>query len=160
MLFAGVVALIIKFFRSGSVHERKLGEMRGFWLIYCVSILVAGVLAQKLASVDLPLTWNFDEWKQVYNRIYASKSVHTVGPTNIVEELWINLVTYLGDFHLLVLFYITMNTFYCIGGVFFWACDYFQLLHKYKIQSKVRKRFRILIRNSIILPPRTTLSAA
>jgi len=68
--------------------------------------------------------------------MYSSKSVHSVQPTNMIEEWWINLVLYLGDFNLVVCFYFFMNCCYALGGILFWTIDKLHLLDRYKIQSE------------------------
>jgi len=75
------------------------------------------------------------DWKQSILQLYASKSVHTVPPTNFLEEWWLNTVLYFGDFNMLIMFYLFMNVSYAIGGIFFWIIDQFQLLHKFKVQQ-------------------------
>jgi len=69
-------------------------------------------------------------------KLYTSKSVHTVAPTNILEEWWLTAVQYFGDFYMLMAFYMVMNLCYILGGLLFWIIDYFHLLHSYKVQEE------------------------
>lgn len=80
-------------------------------------------------------THEWDEWKTYVASLYESKTVHTIPPQNAVEQWWIGVVQYYGDFYLVMAFYFFMNLCYLLGGIVFWICDYFHLLHKYKIQT-------------------------
>eukprot|EP01114_Cavostelium_apophysatum_P003140 TRINITY_DN1289_c0_g1_i1.p1 TRINITY_DN1289_c0_g1~~TRINITY_DN1289_c0_g1_i1.p1 ORF type:complete len:297 (+),score=47.82 TRINITY_DN1289_c0_g1_i1:104-994(+) len=77
---------------------------------------------------------SFDDVKQLVQQLYASKSVHTVPPTNIAEEWWLSFVLQFGDFNCLLVFYMFMNFCYFIGGLLFWMIDRTQLLDRFKVQ--------------------------
>jgi len=79
---------------------------------------------------------NYEWLMDTITQLYGSKTVHTVAPTNFVEEWWLKTVLYFGDLNLLVAFYIFMNFCYMIGALFFFVIDKFHLLHKYKIQQE------------------------
>jgi len=87
-----------------------------------------------LSISNQTVQWN--EWKSFISQMYESKSVHKFGPTNFIEEWWMGIVHYYGDFHLVMVFYIFMNIFYAIFGVIFWLIDKLKLLDKYKVQQK------------------------
>jgi len=79
-------------------------------------------------------SWSWLDWKQnLYGDFPDSR--RDIPPQNFLESLWLNLTIYLGDFYLLLCFYMFLNTCYFIGGLIFWFIDRFQLLHKYKIQN-------------------------
>jgi len=75
------------------------------------------------------------EWKSYIDSMYETKSLHIHPPTNLLEEWWLKTVVYFGDFYLVMAFYMFMNCCYAFGGILFWICDKFRLLHKYKIQQ-------------------------
>jgi len=81
-------------------------------------------------------SWNLDQWKANIATHYEdfSDSRRDIEPANLFEDAWQTLLTYTGDLYLIVVFYCFMNTFYFLGGAFFWFCDRYQLLHNYKIQ--------------------------
>lgn len=75
-----------------------------------------------------------EDVKHFVSQLYASKSVHTVAPTNIIEEWWLYLVQYFGDFNMLLAAYMFMNVCYLLGAICFWFIDKMHLMEKYKIQ--------------------------
>jgi len=75
------------------------------------------------------------EWGSFISQLYESKSEHKYPPTNFLEEWWLGVVNYFGDFHLVMAFYIFMNICYAIFGILFWVIDKFKLLDKYKVQD-------------------------
>jgi sterol desaturase/sphingolipid hydroxylase (fatty acid hydroxylase superfamily) len=103
-------------------------------------------MAQQLLALQNGTDW-WPSAVQTYNQIYADRAVHIIQPSTTLEHFWINVITYLGEFHFLVIFYLTMNFCYAIGGFFFWLFDKFHLFQKYKIQPNV-----ILPSHLILLP--------
>lgn len=83
--------------------------------------------------------WTMLDWGSVIRELYSSKSVHTKEPTHLIEEWWISLVNYFGDFNLLFAFYMFMNLTYLVCGLIFWICDRYHLLDSFKIQAEVSK---------------------
>jgi hypothetical protein len=79
-------------------------------------------------------TEQWEEWRAFISQLYESKSVHKYPPTNSLEEWWLGVVNYFGDFHLVMAFYIFMNICYAIFGILFWVIDKFKLLDQYKVQ--------------------------
>jgi len=81
-------------------------------------------------------TLHFHEqgWRDVITQLYASRSVHTVPPSNVLEEWWLYLVQTIGDLNMLIVAYSLMNVCYLLGSLVFCAIDKLHLLDKYKIQ--------------------------
>lgn len=75
-----------------------------------------------------------DEWYSLVSSFYASRSVNKVAPTNQVEAVWLYLLENLGDFNMILAFYMLMNTLYALGGLLFWMIDQTRIFHKYKVQ--------------------------
>jgi len=79
---------------------------------------------------------NWEDIRSYIAHLYTGNSVHTIPPSNWLEETWVSIAKYYGDFYLVMAFYFFMNVCYLLAGIFFWICDRFQILHKYKIQEK------------------------
>jgi sterol desaturase/sphingolipid hydroxylase (fatty acid hydroxylase superfamily) len=82
--------------------------------------------------------WTWEDWKDNIAAQYADfpDSRRDILPTNAIESMWLYLTSTLGDFYLLLGFYCFMNLCYFIGGAFFYFCDKYRWLDKYKIQTE------------------------
>jgi len=82
--------------------------------------------------------WNWDQWKTFVKSQYEDfpDSRRDIVPSDPIEYIWNYIATNLGDFYLLVGFYLFMNTCYMIGGIFFWFCDRYKWLDRWKIQTE------------------------
>jgi hypothetical protein len=69
--------------------------------------------------------------------LYADSETHVVGPTNWLEQVWLNYIGLLGDFQGIVVFYFFMTCCYVLAGILWGVVDYFHLLKQYKIQPEV-----------------------
>jgi len=86
---------------------------------------------------QLMVNGSWEEVTSFVGSLYASKPVlNPIPPSNFLESWWLSLVSYLGDFYLLVAFYCFMNTCYLLSGIGFYLCDRFKVFDKYKIQEK------------------------
>ncbi len=55
----------------------------------------------------------------------------------IIEQGWVFLLKYMGNFGVFVLAYTIMAVGYAVGGFIFYIIDKYRLLDKYKIQKGV-----------------------
>jgi len=69
-------------------------------------------------------------------KLFEVDTLHTIPPSNFIEEWWLGIVKHYGDFRLIGAFFVFMDTFYILGAILFWLCDHFQLLQKYKVQKQ------------------------
>jgi len=90
--------------------------------------------------------------RDVISQLYASKSQHTVPPSNFIEEWWLYLVQNLGDLNMFVAFYSFMNVCYVLGGLIFYFVEKFHLLDQYKVQQQKfasREDYKNCIKNIV-----------
>jgi len=69
-------------------------------------------------------------------KMFEPKYVNTVAPTNLIEQWWLGLVTHYTEFGLIRAFFIFMDLCYLSIALFFYMCDRFHFLKKYKVQQE------------------------
>jgi len=91
--------------------------------------------------------------KNLLTQLYASKSQHTVPPSNTLEEWWLYFVMNLGDLNMFVAFYTLMNICYMTGGVVCWIIEKLRLFQEYKVQGEryaSKEDYKRCIKNIVV----------